>query len=95
MFLVMLNALRLVRPILEVALERVLEDPVRNTGDLRHLEAACGVFKEDANALVAMLIARDVDEDMVTQAEELFRTFEQIEAHIAAVIETGRGEPAV
>lgn len=69
----MLNALRLTRPILEVALERVLENPVRSDADLRHLEAACGVFKDDANALVAMLIARDVDEDMITHAEELFR----------------------
>ena len=91
----MLDALRLVQPILEGALERVTEDPARSEADLRHLESACGVFKEEANALVAMLIARTSDENMIRQAEELYFHFGQVEAQIAAMIKAGRGQPAV
>ena len=87
-FQIMLKALRMAQPVVETALERLVVDPGRPNADLRLLGATCGALKDDANALVAMLIARDTDEDRVTEAEVLFRYFEQVEAQIAAIIET-------
>jgi hypothetical protein len=74
----------------ETGLERLVEEPDRSEADLRRLEAACCALKEDAKALVAMLIARDTDEDLVTEAEVLFHYFGEVEAQIASVIDAGR-----
>ena len=85
--LVLLNVLRLARPMMEPALERAVEDQGRQVSDLRMLEAACAALKEDANAVTALLIARPGGEDMITEAEELFRYFSQAEAEIGAVLD--------
>jgi hypothetical protein len=78
--------------VVETALKRLVVDPGRTDADLRLLEATCGTLKEDANALIAMPTARDSDEDMLPQAEALFRYFGQVEAQIAAMIATGQDQ---
>ena len=74
----------------ETGLERLVEEPDRSEADLRHLEAACCALKEGANALVAMLIARNTDEDLVAEAEVLFHYFGRVEAQIASMIDAGQ-----
>ena len=85
-FLVVLNTFYMAQPAVEMALQALVEDPARSGADLRQLKAACCTLKEDANTLVALLIARPSDEDMLTEAEVLFRYFEQVEAQIAEMI---------
>ena len=86
-FRVLLNALYMARPAVEMALDGLVEDPAKWHAELRDLEAACNSLKQDANALAAILIARSSDDDMLTEAEVLFRYFEQVEAQTAAIIE--------
>ena len=90
LFLVMLNALHAAQPVVETGLERLVEEPGRSEADLRHLEAACGGLKEHANALVAMLIARDTDEDLVTEAEVLLHYFGRVKLQIAGLTDAGQ-----
>ena len=78
----MLKAIPTAQPVVETALERLVVDMGRTDADLRLLEATCGGLKEDANALIAMLISRGSDEDMLTEAEALFRYFGQVEKMI-------------
>jgi hypothetical protein len=70
----------------------LLRSQTEARSDLRHIEAACCALKEHANALVAMLIARDTDEDLVTEAEVLTHHFEQVEVLTAGMIDARRSE---
>jgi hypothetical protein len=89
--LVMLNALHLAQQAVETALGGQTKGRPRSDADLRLLEAAMRVLKEDANAVVALLIARLGDDEMIAEAEALFCYFEQVEAQIAATIEVKHG----
>jgi hypothetical protein len=47
----------------------------------------CGILKEDADSLVAVLIARPLGEDLIAEAEELLGYFARVEAQVGRALD--------